>query len=283
MRTIIRSRRTRMKSFAGKVAVVTGGGGSGIGHALVVELARAGAHVAFCDIAKLESTEEEIAALGVPYLALKVDMSDRTAIDGFIDAVLDRFGQIDLLFNNAGIALGDRTFDELTAADFDRITDINYWGVVHTTQKAYPSIRQRPEAAIINISSAQGILALPYMIPYCTTKFAVRGFTDSLRAEHRLRGIKNVTVHTVHPGRVATNITVNSDYQTETSMKFHENLQKGISAADAAKVILKGVQKNKGRIVISDGKVHDLLARILPTANTHIVRLELRRQGVIPR
>ena len=102
-----------MRDFKGKVAVVTGGGGTGIGNALVVELARAGAQVAFCDIAHLDKTERDIAGFDAPHFAATVDMAERSQIDAFIAEVIARFGHIDLLVNNAGIALGDRVFDEL--------------------------------------------------------------------------------------------------------------------------------------------------------------------------
>lgn len=269
-----------MKSFEGKVAIVTGAGGTGIGNALAQELAARGASVACCDIAGLEQTEEQLAARGADFLTETVDVSDRQAMGRFVASVVARFGHIDLLINNAGIALGDRTFADLTLEDFDRITGVNYWGVVNTTQHCYQHLLARPEAAIVNISSAQGILGLPYLVPYCTTKFAVRGFTDSLRAEHRIRGIRNVTVHTVHPGAVATDITLHADYQDSASQKFHERLQRGTSAAQAARIILDGVKRNTGRIFISDGRFHDVLTRLLPTANTHIVRAVMRMRRI---
>ena len=272
-----------MKNFEGKVAIVTGGGGTGIGNALVNQLAHSGAVVAFCDIADLATTEQQLTEIGAQHLAVEVDMADRAAIDAFVQQVLDRFGHIDLLFNNAGIALGDRTFGEVTEADFDRITDINYWGVVHTTQRCYPHLLERPEAAVVNISSSQGILGAPYLVPYCTTKFAVRGFTDSLRAEHRIRGIENLTIHTVHPGAVATDITLHADYQDASSQKFHDMLQKGTSPAKAAQIILAGVLKNKGRIFISDGRAQDVLARLLPTQYPRVVRAVMRQRGIKPR
>jgi NAD(P)-dependent dehydrogenase (short-subunit alcohol dehydrogenase family) len=269
-----------MKSFKDKVAIVTGGGGNGIGNALVNELARQGAKIAFCDIARLEKTCGELDQHGVEYLSARVDMGDRPAIDGFVEQVLARFGQIDLLINNAGIALGDLTFDEASDADWDKITNINYWGVVHTTRRCHPHLLKRPEAAIVNISSSQGILGLPYLVPYCTTKFAVRGFTDSLRAEHRIRGIENVTVHTVHPGAVATDITLNADHHNKSTQQFHEQLQRGVKPRDAAKIILKGVQTNKGRIMISDGWAQDLLARSLPTSYVGVVRMVMKLKGI---
>jgi len=144
----------------------------------------------------------------------------------------------------------------------------------------FPHLLQRPEAAIVNLSSSQGILALPYLVPYCTTKFAVRGFTDSLRAEHRIRGINNVTVHTVHPGAVATNITLNADYHNSSTQRFHADLQKGTSREDAANIILKGVQKNTGRIFISDGRAQDILARLMPTFYISVIRLIMKLRKI---
>ena len=272
-----------MKTFKDKVAIVTGGGGDGIGNALVNELASRGAKVAYCDIAKLDMTAKDIAGYGVDSYSEHVDMADKQAINGFVAHVLERFGHIDILINNAGIALGDLTFGEASEADFEKITNINYWGVIHTTQRCYAHLLTRPESAIVNISSSQGILALPYLVPYCTTKFAVRGFTDSLRAEHHVRGIKNLTVHTVHPGMVATNITLNADHHNSSTQRFHEDLQKGTKPRDAARIILKGIQNNTPRIMISDGWAHDLLARLSPAANVHVIRAMMKLRKINPR
>ncbi|WP_373092227.1 SDR family NAD(P)-dependent oxidoreductase [Zhongshania sp.] len=270
-----------MKLFKDKVAIVTGGGGNGIGHHLVIALARQGAKIAFCDITKLGVTEAKLAELGANYYSEMVDMANKQAISSFIDNVLARFSCIDLLINNAGIALGDLSFSEASEQDFEKITNINYWGVIHTTQRCYPHLLKRPEAAIINLSSSQGILALPYLVPYCTTKFAVRGFTDSLRAEHHIRGIRNVTVHTVHTG--ATNITLNAAHYNSGTQQFHENLQRGTQPADAANIILRGVQKNVGRIFISDSRTQDILARLLPSTSIYIVKMMMRLRGIAVR
>ncbi|ROO31412.1 SDR family NAD(P)-dependent oxidoreductase [Salinisphaera japonica] len=272
-----------MESFKNKIAVVTGGGGDGIGNALCVALAKAGATVAFCDIAKLDATTRDIEALGASCYAAEVDIGDREAVSGFIDDVVARFGGIDILINNAGIALGDRGFEELSIEDFERITRINYWGVVHTTLLAHPHIMKSREGAIVNLSSSQGILGLPFLVPYCTTKFAVRGFTDALRAEHRLRGAEHVQVHTVHPGAVATNITLNADYHNDSTQAFHRMLQKGTDRHEAAAIILKGMKKNRARIMISDGRAQDILTRLLPTACIKVVGWLMRRRGMAPR
>lgn len=269
-----------MKNYKDKVAIVTGGGGSGIGHNLVLELAKQGAKVAFCDIANLETTEKALDAMGAKYYSVPVDMSKKPEINEFVDSVLAEFGQIDVLINNAGIALGDRCFGDVTEADFEKITNVNYWGVIHTTQRCYPHLIKQPEAAIANLSSSQGILAAPQLVPYCTTKFAVRGFTDALRAELRLTGVKNLTVHTVHPGAVATNITLNADYHGDSTETFHKMLQKGTPAPKAAQIILKGIQRNTGRIFISDGRIQDFIARLFPSGYVHIVRLAMKLRGV---
>lgn len=269
-----------MKSFKDKIAIVTGGGGDGIGNALVNELAQQGAKVAFCDITKLDTTEKQLDAMGATYYSARVDMGNKAAITHFVDDVLAEFGHIDILINNAGIALGDRTFDEVTEADFQKITDINYWGVIHTTQRCYPHLIKSDQAAIVNISSSQGILAAPYLVPYCTTKFAVRGFTDSLRAETKIRGIKNLTVHTVHPGAVATNITLNADYKNSGTQGFHEQLQRGTPPGKAAQIIVDGIRRNKARIMISDGWAQDLLARMMPTQYVKVVRGVMRLKKI---
>ncbi len=257
-----------MKSFKNKVAVITGAA-SGIGQASAVAFAEAGADIACNDIADLSETTALIKSKGVRLYTEKTDMADRQAIKTFRDNVIKEFGQVDVLLNNAGIALGDRNFQELTIEDFDKITDINYWGVVFTTKIFYEDLLARPEAAIANVSSTAGLLGTPMLIPYCTTKFAVRGFTDALRAEHAVRNLEHVSVHTVHPGLVSTNITLNADYQGSNSGFFHDMLQKrGVSPQQAAADILNGIKNKTPRIMISDAWAQDLFVRLIPE-NTH--------------
>ncbi len=260
-----------MREFKDKVAVVTGAA-TGIGRALAIELAGRGARLACCDRADLQETAAALDALDAEVLAVQADVSDRRAMADFRERVLDRFDQVDLLINNAGIALGERAFADLSADDFDKITGVNYWGVIQTSQLFYHDLLSRPESALVNMSSAQGLLAVPYLVPYCTTKFAVRGFTEALRVEHQLRDIEHMTVHCVHPGAVATDITLHADYQGANSAKFHRNLQKGTSPERAAVLILDGVARNRGRIFVSDGAWNDRLARWMPNSYHHVVR-----------
>jgi NAD(P)-dependent dehydrogenase (short-subunit alcohol dehydrogenase family) len=268
-----------MKKLKDKVVVVTGAS-SGIGNALVVELAKAGAQVAFCDIKTLDKTINDIASYKVKSYHEIFDIANASDLKQFAENVIAHFGHVDVLINNAGIALGDITFEKVTEQDFEKITDIYYYGVVKATQYFYHTLLSRPEAALVNISSTQGILALPYLVPYCTTKFAVRGFTDALRIEHKIRKIKHFTIHTVHPGAVATEISVNADYQGPRSKPFNEELQKGASPTHAAKKILNGIINNTPRIFISDGVFQDTLARLMPTSYHHVVSLIMKLKKV---
>ena len=172
-----------MRSYNGKRALVTGGA-AGIGRAMVLELTRRGADVAFCDLGPPDDVLAAAEGHRGRAWFKQVDVADRAAMRKFVDEAIAELGAIDLLVNNAGIALGDRTFEEVTVDDLERITGVNYWGVVHTTRLVYDHLLTRPRAAIVNISSAQGILAAPYLVPYCTTKFAVRGFTDAVSYTH---------------------------------------------------------------------------------------------------
>ena len=171
----------------------------------------------------------------------------------------------------------------LVEADFEKITRINYWGVIHTTQRCYPHLLKRPEAAIVNLSSSQGILALPYLVPYCTTKFAVRGFTEALRQELELQKVK-VSATSVHPGGIKTNIAraarmdksvTNLGLSTNSTEKFEKLFS--TTADDAAAVIIKGVEKNQRRVLVgNDAKVLDLMVRLFPSTYQKLVSLSTK-------
>lgn len=269
-----------MKTLKGKVAVVTGGGGTGIGNALVRRLAESGASVAFCDIKGLDKTEADISKCQVKTYSEQVDVGNKEAVYRFAENVLREFGHIDILINNAGIATGDIEFVDVSDDDLEKITNVNYWGVIRMTKAFYKHLLGRPEAAIVNISSTQGILAAPHLVPYCATKFAVRGFTDALRVENQIAENKNITIHTVHPGAVATEITLNADHHGPRTQMFHEELQKGISPDQAAKEILQGMMKGTSRIFISKGRAHDIIARLIPS-HIHVpIRWILKLRGI---
>jgi NADP-dependent 3-hydroxy acid dehydrogenase YdfG len=263
-----------MKSFTDKVAVITGAG-SGIGRALAQQLSIEGAHLALSDVneAGLEETKASFNGKGKVSLT-KLDVADRIAFEQYTKDVINEFGHADLLFNNAGVALA-QTVNDCSYEDFEWLMNINFWGVVYGTKSFLPHMLERPEAAIINISSIFGIVALPTQSQYNAAKFAVRGFTESLRQEVK---DSNVYVGCVHPGGIKTNIVANGRIhtsmvgeQTHTQQIEEFNKMARTTPKKAAQTILNGILKNKRRILIGqDAKFMDRLQRLFPEKYTSI-------------
>lgn len=269
-----------MKSLKDKVVVITGGGGTGMGNALVKQCAQAGAHVATCDIANLEKTEKEVSHYPVETYFEHVDVGNMDALEVFANNVISKFGRIDILINNAGIALGEQHFADVSFEDFQKITNINYWGVVRLTQLFYPYLLKSPEAAIASTSSVYGLVGMTYAVPYSTTKFAVRGFSEALRTEHKIRKVNNITVHCIHPGAVATAIATSFEHKSVNSEKFEKMLTKGVSSESAAKTIIKGIMKNKARILVSEAYQYDWMSRLLPSLYYKVISLGMWAKGM---
>ncbi|TXM96372.1 SDR family NAD(P)-dependent oxidoreductase, partial [Methylobacterium sp. WL103] len=186
-----------------RTAVVTGAA-SGIGRALAVGLAARGCNLALADrnVAGLEETERMIATNRVRISRHALDVADREAVAALPAVVEAAHGGLDLLVNNAGVAVGG-TFDDVTEADFEWLFEINFWGVVRMTRAFLPLLRAQPEARIVNLSSLYGLIAPPGQTAYAASKFAVRGFSQALA--HELAG-SSVGVTVVHPGGVATSV-----------------------------------------------------------------------------
>ena len=271
-----------MQSFSGKVAVITGAG-SGMGRYLAVLLAKAGANVAICEInpTTLAETEAMVKAYPVKVSSHVLDVADKAAIDGLPAQVIDEHGQVDLVFNNAGVTV-DSPFEDMSEQDWDWVININLHGVINGSRAFLPHLKQRPEAALINTSSIFGMITVPNQSVYHTAKFAVRGFTECLAKE--LKG-SNVQIHSVHPGHIGTNIVTNARMNTkedkvnpmqemmgkligigstqEEMADFFRN--NGMHPSRASNIILKGVLKNKSRIFIgADAKLMDLSQRLTP-------------------
>ncbi|MDF1764152.1 MAG: SDR family NAD(P)-dependent oxidoreductase, partial [Oleibacter sp.] len=191
-----------MQSYNNKVVVVTGAG-SGIGRSLAQQLSEAGAHLALSDINE-KSLHETVSLLsGAGKVTLQaLDVSDRHAFEAYAEQVQADHGAVHMIINNAGVAVSE-TVEELKYEDMEWIMNINFWGVVYGTKSFLPLLKMQPESAIVNISSIFGVIALPTQSAYNATKFAVRGFTESLRQELK---DTSVFVTTVHPGGIKTNI-----------------------------------------------------------------------------
>ena len=263
--------------LADKVAVVTGAG-SGIGRALAIQLAAKGCQLALVDVdaTGLEQTRSLLSAASVRVSQHVLDLRDREAVQALPALVLQAHGQVDLLFNNAGVALGG-SFLQLKEEDFDWLLDINLQGVVRMTRLFLPLLLQRPEARIINISSIFGIIAPPGQTAYATSKFAVRGFSHALR--HELAATP-VGVTVVHPGGVATAIARNARLPEGTDEKeqarrlaLQEKLLR-MPAEQAAAIILRGVEKNKVRVLVGvDARLMAWLEWLRPVSYWWWVRL----------
>ncbi|QHS09360.1 SDR family oxidoreductase [Sinimarinibacterium sp. NLF-5-8] len=271
-----------MKSFHNKVAAITGAA-SGIGRALAIDLASQGCHLSLADLntGELEKTAELARLSGVTVTTAKLDVSDRDAIYAWAEQTVADHDRVNLIFNNAGVALG-ASIEGASDEDLHWIMDINYWGVVHGTRAFLPHLRASGDGHIINISSIFGIVAVPSQGAYNATKFAVRGFTECLRQELEISKAP-VSATCVHPGGIKTNIAKSARFD-EDAMK---DLTGGKSAAQskarfekmftttpetAARTILNGVKHNSRRVLIgSDAKVVDLTQRLLPSTYQRVV------------
>ncbi|MDE3130179.1 MAG: SDR family NAD(P)-dependent oxidoreductase [Acidobacteriota bacterium] len=269
-----------MSSVHDKVCVVTGAG-SGIGRELALELARRGAHaVAISDVDDHGLGETaRLLAEQAPMLTVhsrQLDVSDRQAFIGYAAEVAAALGVVHQLYNNAGIASG-KSVSDANFEIYDRVIAVNLFGVIHGTKAFLPHLIASGDGHLTNISSLNGFMAQDGLSAYCASKFAVRGFTESLRLE-MLRDALPVRVSVVHPGGVKTNIASAglqhaaelgyevSDSERRRVQAYNEKLLR-MPAAEAARIIVTGVERDRARILVgNDARVIDLLVRIFPTA-----------------
>ena len=274
-----------MKNFKDKTAVITGAG-SGMGRYLAILLAKDGADVVVCDVNEdtLNKTLEMLKQYNVSVSSHVLDVAIKEDIEALPGKVIEQHGKVDLVFNNAGVATGGH-FQDMDEKYWDWVMGVNFHGVVNSTRVFIPHMIDRPEAAIVNTSSIFGMVAVPGQSAYHATKFAVRGFTESLALEMADTN-PNLQIHCVHPGHIGTNIagTARMDdrvakkviedgkksiftWKPPTSLEEmgHEFKQGGMHPSKAAKIILSGVKKNKRRIFIGlDARLLDLSQRLFP-------------------
>jgi NADP-dependent 3-hydroxy acid dehydrogenase YdfG len=272
-----------MKTFREKVAVITGAG-SGMGRYLAILLAKDEADVCVCDVNEqtLNETVGMLRKYNVSVSSHLLDVSDKESIEALPQKVIDQHGKVDLVFNNAGVTTGAH-FKDMDEYNWNWVMGINFNGVVNSTRAFIPHMINNSEAAIVNTSSIFGMVAVPGQTVYHATKFAVRGFTESLALEMKQTN-PNLQIHCVHPGHIGTNIAATArmsyedfkDNETRPSI-FSKNAPKtqqemgelfregGMHPSKAAKIILNGVKKNKSRIFIGlDARLLDLSQRLFP-------------------
>ncbi len=251
-------------------ALVTGAAG-GMGEHLARGLARRGAHVVLLDrdgaglaqVAQLIRTE----APGVEVTTYEVDLSDRAAYEPVVARIVDAHPAINLVFNNAGVALGG-TFADVSAEDFDWLLEVNLIAPIRITRAVLPLLRENGNAQVVNTSSLFGLVAPPGQSAYATSKFGLRGFSESLR--HELAG-EGIGVTVVHPGGIKTNIAVNARVAAGVSEKEAEKNKKAFAkmlsypAPKAAEEIIEAAIAREGRLLIgNDAKFLGIMARLLP-------------------
>lgn len=259
----------KTKSLQGKLAVVTGAG-SGIGRALVINLVRQGCQVAACDI-QPKTVKETVALAGGKRDQVRgytFDVADRDAFFRHAELIKADFGRpANLIINNAGVGLG-ASVREMRWEDFEWLMGINFWGVCHGTQAFLPQLIESGDGHVVNVSSMYGMISGPLTSAYNAAKFAVRGYTESLRMEMRAEGLP-VEVSCVHPGGIRTNIARNSRMATNAGLdqadftKWFERFT--LTSPDkAAAIIINGIRHNHPRILVGpDAHAIDLVQRTL--------------------
>ncbi len=279
-----------MKDFNDKVAAITGAG-SGMGRALALQLAQARCHLSLADrnAAGLAETERIVRAIApsVRVTTHVLDVGDRDAMFAWADETAHAHGGVNLVFNNAGVALSS-TIDGMDYGDLEWIVNINFWGVVHGTKAFLPYLKASGDGHVINTSSIFGIFAQPGMSGYNATKYAVRGFTETLRQELDMMKC-GVSATCVHPGGIRASIAQSSrvsknmvGFMVESEQQGKDAFEKFFitTADDAARTILHGVRRNARRVLIGrDARAADWMARILPAAYQALVVLATRHEA----
>jgi NAD(P)-dependent dehydrogenase (short-subunit alcohol dehydrogenase family) len=269
-----------MKKFANKVAAITGAG-SGIGRALALDLASRSCQLALSDINEegLEETATEVTARGVHVTTHKVDVADRHAVHQWADQVVADHGRVNLIFNNAGVAMGS-TIEGTSYEDFEWLLNINLWGVVYGTKAFLPHLKDSGDGHIVNVSSIFGLAGVPTQGAYNAAKFAVRGFTECLRQELDMTS-SGVSATSVHPGGIKTSIARSARMNSNIgdlgmdTQSSHEKFEKAFitSPEKAARTILRAVEKNQRRVLVGpDAYVYDWMVRLLPSRYQDVSR-----------
>lgn len=248
----------------GKVVIVTGAS-SGIGKALVYEFARCGAKIVMAarNMDELTRIGQELSALGVEALPVQTDVTKEEDCKLLVERTIERFGKLDVLVNNAGISMR-AMFDELDLEIIHRVMDVNFWGTVNCTRYAIPYLLET-KGSLVGIISVAGFLGLPGRTGYSASKFAVRGFLNTLRVENLKRGLH---VLVAAPGFTASNIR-------KTALTAHGGEQgespraedKMMTAERCAEIIVNGIVRRKREIVMTlvEGKLSVFLSKWWPS------------------
>jgi len=278
-----------MSMINDKVCAVTGAG-SGIGRALAIELGRRGARaIAISDVSEtgLAVTAAEVQATGAGIHRSRLDVSDCEAMLAWAAELAKQFGVVHQIYNNAGIADAG-TIEEFGFDAYRRVLDINLWGVIHGTKAFLPYLIASGDGHVVNVSSLNGIMAQAELSAYCASKFAVRGFTETLALEMAQAG-RPVRTTVVHPGGVKTNIASAAlaaaeaqgrpltDAERSRANIYNEKLLT-LDAGRAAEIIVDAVEHDRPRVLVGrDAQAMDLLVRAMPRGWSRLIAPYMRR------
>ena len=282
------------------VAAITGAG-SGMGRELAIHLAQMGCHVALSDInaEQLAQTKDLLVGYDIKVTTTILDVSDNKAVEAWADEVMSDHGKVNFIFNNAGVALYS-TVEGSSISELEWVMDINFWGVVYGTKAFLPLIKNSVKQSetdssndknsksrqfnehghIVNISSLFGLTAQPSQSAYNASKFAVRGFTESLRQELDIQRC-GVSATCIHPGGIKTNIANSArgndsinDIGMRTGPKAIRSFNKFLKfdASEAAWIILHATASNQPRCLIgNDAKMIDAVQRVFPASYSQVL------------
>jgi hypothetical protein len=273
-----------MRTLDGKVVVITGAG-SGIGRALALQSAQRGAILALSDwdeVGLVETAQLVQTSTRREVRTDKIDVRDRAAVKAYAAAVHEQFGRVNVIVNNAGVALhGD--FEETSYEDFEWVMDVDFWGVVQGTKEFLPHLIASGDGHVVNVSSVFGLFGMPGQTAYNSAKFAVRGFTEALRQE-MIIAKHPVQVTCVHPGGIKTAIARNarttaSHDPAHVAEHFDTKLAR-MTPDRAAEIIIDGVLADRPRVLVgADAKLLDLFVRIVGARYQRVLTLAARRLG----
>jgi len=285
--------------YQNHVAAITGAG-SGMGRELALHLAKMGCHVALSDInaEQLARTKEMLVGYDIQVTTTVLDVSDNQAMQAWADSVMSDHGKVNFIFNNAGVAFSS-TIEGASIEELEWVMDINFWGVVYGTKAFLPLIKNsvkqsevtsdnqddqpcqfKEHGHVINISSLFGLTAQPSYSAYNASKFAVRGFTESLRQELNIQKC-GVSATCIHPGGIKTNIANSARGNDSTSTvgmptgdqairSFNKLLK--FDASEAAWIILHAAATNQQRCLIgNDAKMVDAIQRVFPSHYSQVL------------
>ena len=264
-------------SYVSNSVVIITGAASGIGRELAIQAAQQGASVIATDVNEdglLETRQHVVQQERIQTYLL--DVASPEAIKQFADQIIPTLaGRNLVLINNAGVGLLSGSFDQTEVADMEWLFAINFWGAVRLTKAFYPYFLNQQKGHIVNISSVFGLIGFPHQSAYSPAKFALRGFTETLRIELMGTGVRTTSVH---PGGINTSIAKNSRVMSHMTSTHSQAIDQFAQVArtqprEAARQILRAVERKKQRLLIgSDARLLDLLVRLLPVGYSRLIK-----------